>query len=198
MKIPENRDNGPLYYVRHDEQNQKYIAAIAEAVTQYPGYDIQVGTGYNDLAIVRFPEGTAPAVSELGLSPEVGTEFTIVGYGNNDFTYGPSGELLKASGALTLRSGRNVIDNSDGNLLYFSGVSRASAKGLQPGTQVSAGQGDSGGPMFVDGKLVGVASGVGYGGKDPNGEAIAVSAYIDLNSWTSREFLKRVLPDQTI
>ena len=31
-----------------------------------------------------------------------------------------------------------------------------------------------------------------------NGEAIAVSAYIDLNSWTSREFLKRVLPDQYI
>lgn len=185
--------NGPLYYARHDAEGKIYAVALAQSATQYPGYDIKIGSGANDLAIVRFPEGTAPAISEIGVSPSIGDPFTIVGYGNNDFTYRPTGELQQASGALTLRSGSNVIYKSENDILYFAGVSRASVRGLQPGTEVSAGQGDSGGPMFVDGKLVGVASGVGYGGNDPSGVQIAVSAYVDLNSWTSQEFLKRVL-----
>ncbi|RYZ83462.1 MAG: trypsin-like serine protease, partial [Proteobacteria bacterium] len=65
-------------------------------------------------------------------------------------------------------------------------------EGMTAGQYVASGSGDSGGPMFVKGKLVGVTSGGGIS-KTPDGVELAISFYVDLNSSISKQFLSTVI-----
>jgi hypothetical protein len=97
---------------------------------------------------------------------------------------------LNGAGGGLKRDGTNVVDDVADGFITFIGTPQA-AEGIEPGTKVLAGSGDSGGPLFIDGKLAGVTSGGGlyWAGSGYDG----LSYYVDINSESSRSFLETVL-----
>jgi secreted trypsin-like serine protease len=148
-------------------------------------WDAKKGFNRYDLAILK----TAPQKSgerQRGLAkigtekPQKGDVIELVGYGYYDMSpFGKKGDDLKRVGTNTIAGIQNGFLNITGEIKNKNGGAT--------GEHVSAGQGDSGGPMFHDGKLIGVASGGGSGGIFAKGEA----SYVDLNSEESQAFLAR-------
>ncbi len=135
-----------------------------------------------DLSVLTFPKGTARAVSEIASSAPVAKDpFVIVGYGLNQ-----SKNLFDGSTAGVKRLGNNVVGSVTDGFIQFKGQS---ATTTADGTKSSASGGDSGGPLFVDGKLAGITSGgaadwFGFGSS-------STSLYVDLNSPESQAFLSK-------
>lgn len=183
-----------VYVVRKSVQDGKEVmvaAAQALSFKRNPRYSIELGVSPYDLSVINFPPKTAPAVSALAKSaPATGNALTIVGYGNNVNSINADGNL-DGSGSTIKRVGTNkVADVSDG-FISFIGLAEA-ANGVDQGQLVSSGEGDSGGPLFVNGKLAGVTSGGGLV-SDRQGGYLASSRYVDVNSSESRAFLATVL-----
>ncbi|MFW7380032.1 MAG: trypsin-like serine protease [Oligoflexus sp.] len=143
--------------------------------------------GYNryDLAILKTeePKPGEKARSYLPISKtaaKAGDAIEIIGYGYYDMSmFGKKGDDKK-------RVGRNTVANVSGGFLNIKGELKNSSGG-PTGENSSAGQGDSGGPMLLNGALVGIASGGGSSGIFPRGEA----SYVDLHSEESRLFLEK-------
>lgn len=176
------------------------LQAVAQAVSyaRNPKYSHALGVSPYDVSVINFPSHTAPAVSPLAeTTPNVGDKFVIVGYGNNeDFM---ANGTLEGQGAGVKRAGTNFISANDGGMLSFAGLTgmeTAPVQGEKAGELVASGSGDSGGPLFVNGKLAGITSGGGLG-QNPKGMDVAISFYVDLNSSISREFLSTVLKQTT-
>ncbi|RYZ57047.1 MAG: S1 family peptidase [Proteobacteria bacterium] len=184
----------PSIYYATDKGGQ--MAAIAQAVSyvRNPKYSFAEGVSAHDISIINFPANTAPAVTALAEStPEVGEEFTIVGYGNNE-NYLSKG-VLDGAGAGVKRAGKNFISSTDDGMITFAGltgVETAPVQGEKAGELVSSGAGDSGGPLLVKGKLAGITSGGGLS-KTEDGLDVAISLYVDVNSAESRAFLATVV-----
>lgn len=111
----------------------------------------------NDVAVVIFPEGTAPAVASIAKSPPpAAASVTIVGFGRTSLT--DAGD----QSAIQKRVGQNSLLKDDAlarvypDLLFITGepTTIATATG---GTSIAA-KGDSGGPMFYNDQLVGIIS----------------------------------------
>ncbi|RZA25922.1 MAG: trypsin-like serine protease [Proteobacteria bacterium] len=172
------------------------LTPLAQAVSfkRNPRYSIELGVNPNDVAVINFPAGTAPATTPIASqTPRVGTEFTIVGYGNNA-NYNNASGLLEGSGAGVKRQGRNTLEAIDNNMLSFVGLTGKETKSTYAkGELVASGEGDSGGPMFVAGKLVGVTSGGGLVKADDGVTDIAISFYVDLNNAVNKAFLATVI-----
>lgn len=140
-----------------------------------------------DLSVLTFPKGTAKAVSQLAsVKPRVGDQFEIVGFGLNQ-----SKNLFDGSTAGVKRTGGNTVQSLIDGFIQFKGQS---ATTTADGTKSSASGGDSGGPLFIDGKLAGITSGgaadwFGFG-------SMSTSLYIDLSSPESQAFLKGKVPAQ--
>lgn len=148
-----------------------------------------------DVAVINFPAHTAPAVSPIATeSPKVGDEFTIVGYGNNVNTIDYNGRF-NGSGAGIKRSGSNKISEISDGVIKFSGHSGKELD-LTPGENVSSGAGDSGGPLFIDGRLAAVTSAGSFEpGDDGQGgrKLFNFSYYVDLNNSESQSLLRKAL-----
>lgn len=171
-----------------DGSHHYRVGARALSLVQNPQYDINAANGVNgdDLAVINFPANTAPAISRVAQTPPpIGAALTIVGYGNNR-TFFENGNLT-GEGSGTKRFGVNHIRAKEDGFLTFYGVPESVA-GLELGALAASGSGDSGGPMFVGGQLVGVTSGGGLG-ETSDGLLVNVSHYVDLNSRGSRAFL---------
>ncbi len=169
--------------------NGKATGVAALSFKRNPNYSMDDNNGVNksDLSIVTFAANSAPAVATRSFaSPEAESPLTIVGYGNNRNFLTPEGQF-NGSGAGEKRLGHNTLADKSEGFLSFVGVPE-SEDGLDPGELVASGSGDSGGPMFVDGKLVGVTSGGGLANLE-DGTLVVVSRYVDLNSEESRAFL---------
>lgn len=138
-----------------------------------------------DLSILTFPKGTAKAVSDLATAkPKNNDAFTIVGYGLNQ-----SKNLFDGSTAGIKRIGSNNVQSVSDGFIMFKGQS---ATTTADGTKSSASGGDSGGPLFINGKLAGITSG---GGADWFGlGSSSTSLYVDLSSPESQAFLSAHLP----
>ena len=187
------RENPNLFYVTLGADNEAIDSVRARSYRRNPNYSMEVNGGVNpsDLAIVNFPRRTAPAISRIAtISPEVGTDITIVGYGNNR-NFVTADDQLSGSGAGEKRYGVNQLAEIEEGFLTFYGLPEAQA-GYASGEVVGAGAGDSGGPMFVGNEIVGVTSGGGLA-ETVDGLQVAVSHYVDLNSFESRAFLRRHL-----
>lgn len=129
-----------------------------------------------DLGLVFFEPGVAKGVSEIASVPaQSGDDFVIVGYGLNTSSQSDS------SSAGIKRVGENSISSISGGFIQFTGKNDTTTG---DGTDVSAGSGDSGGPLFINGDVAGVTSGGGWGGFGRTR-----SLYIDLHSSTSKAFL---------
>lgn len=168
---------------------------FAKAVSwvRNPSYTFAQGVSPYDLAVINFPANSAPAISPIATeAPKVGEAFTIVGYGNNKNFIDNSG-VLNGAGAGVKRAGSNRISQVAGGMISFAGLTGAvEVEGMEPGQYVSSGSGDSGGPMFVGNKLVGITSGGGLS-QTQDGIEIAISLYVDLNSPLSKQFLAGAL-----
>jgi secreted trypsin-like serine protease len=154
---------------------------IADSLEIYrnPAWD-EAGQGVNnqDLAVIYFPRGTAPATSEISnTTPTVGDEIVLVGYGNND--------NVVNEGAGTKRMGKNVLISQEEGFLVNQGTP---LPGDGSGENSTAGMGDSGGPMFQDGNLIGTTS----GGSVEDG--VSYVLYVDLSTDSSRAFLGQHIP----
>ena len=184
----------PEVYVVVDAQDdnglpQKRALGKAISVAVHPDYPNDQSIRPSDLAVVDFEEGVSLAQAELRSKPaKKGEKLTIVGYGHN-LTYMDYFGLNGEGGGLK-RDGTNVVDDVADGFITFIGTPQA-AEGIEPGTKALAGSGDSGGPLFIDGKLAGVTSGGGlyWAGSGYDG----LSYYVDINSESSRSFLETVL-----
>jgi hypothetical protein len=119
----------------------------------------------DDLAVLTFPPGTAPAVVALSeRQPTAGEVVTLVGYGSTHYV----DVYLKASASppafvTRRRVGTSVVVAPPAHpafspeQIYF-GFNTASESEVADGTAVLTSKGDSGGPLFLGGKIVGIAS----------------------------------------
>jgi hypothetical protein len=100
--------------------------------------------------------------------PRPGDQLTIVGYGLND--------LRTRSGAGRKRVGTNTVTRVSSGMIQF--------QAYQGERKAVSGSGDSGGPLFINGKLAGVTSGGAHFG------GFKESMYVDLSSQMSQAFLR--------
>ena len=175
---------GQLQIIQITDQAQRTAKALAISTEIYrnPQWDsafLQQNVNKYDLGIVKFPAGTSSARAEIKSDPaEVGKEFTIVGFGLN-YVPAPGAEVDHSSAGIKRMGKNNIVMVEDG----FIGFLGASSTTTADGSNVNSASGDSGGPMFIDGKLAGVTSGGGR--RDDK----SISLYIDLQSDISKSFL---------
>lgn len=151
------------------------IIDVARDVYIHPSYVNSVSdhNPQNDIALVRIPGYHSQNVMKISQQKiAIQENFSIVGFGYNSYeSYGSIGPVPTDSNSSgTKRIGYNTY--KDEQFVDFDGsVSRPSEKGLIyfsgaftgsqfDGVNAGVAQGDSGGPMIVNGKgVVGVASG---------------------------------------
>ncbi len=131
-----------------------------------------------DVAILIFSQTVAPAVAPI-IDRQVnsGEEVTVVGFGMDKVD--PS----QASLIDSKQFGFNTLNVESFGLAILSPYSGGSFYSKNTGTA----SGDSGGPLFVDGKIAGVLSG---GGPSETNRNIDQSAYADLNSASIQSFIQ--------
>lgn len=158
------------------------LVAQSTAVVRNPLWDKNGGNVNKfDLSLITFPEGTAQAMSSIASTPaKTKDKFTIVGYGLNQMK-----DVSNGDSAGMKREGVNTVSRLSGGFIQFTGKDSTTTG---DGTDVSSASGDSGGPLFINGKVAGVTSGGGWGGFGRTR-----SLYIDLWSIESRAFLVKYL-----
>lgn len=166
-----------------DPVNKKAeLIGTSTAVFRNPLWD-KNGKNVNkyDLGVVEFAPGVSKAVSQLAAgAPAVGESLTIVGYGLNQTT-----NMNDPASAGVKRVGVNKVASLADGFIQFTGANKTSNGN---GTNSSAASGDSGGPLFINGKVAGVTSGGGFGGFGSTR-----SLYVNLSSPESKAFLSKVL-----
>ena len=167
-----------------DGKKSPRVVASSEAVFRNPKWDEEFEkkqVNSYDLGVIQFPAGFAAGISTIAQkAPQPKDDITIVGFGLN---YVPkSAKDMDTTSVGIKRKGKNTVALRYQGFIFFQGTpNNIDASG----ENANAAPGDSGGPMFAQGKLVGVTSG---GGRTLFGSGI--SAYIDLHSRISKKFLK--------
>ena len=150
----------------------------------------------HEIAVVSFPRGSAPGTTPLYASePQEGQEFTIVGYGLNNYSYGSHGEQT-GNGSGVKRKGKNRIAEVSSGMIRFYGVPTAADRSTPLGQDSASGSGDSGGPLLIDGALAATTAGGGLAqARDESGRIVTVkvSNYIDLHEASNEDFLRSAL-----
>lgn len=144
-------------------------------VLTHPLYIASSGANRADLAFIKFAEKKSEHHVKISPRPAKANDtITIVGFGLSD------AEDPRSSGVK--RKGSNLLDTRGDGLLVFSGVVRGAEEN---GRESASASGDSGGPMLVDGRQVGVTSaGVVKGNTK-------FSIYVDLHSAESKQFFRQ-------
>ncbi|NRA65963.1 MAG: trypsin-like serine protease [Pseudobacteriovorax sp.] len=145
---------------RHPSINRRNIATVTS----------------NDLAILYFEDYVSEATTPIASAqPRRGETATIIGFGADSIRPAADDDSVgtKRKGTITIGGVSNFIT--------FRGPSRTTCR-TDCGIDVNSGPGDSGGPMLVDGELVGVTSGGSF----------FSSSYVNINSRASRAFLDSV------
>lgn len=173
-----------LAIIKITDPVNKKAEFIAESVSivRNPLWD-KNGRNVNkwDLSLITFPAGTSKAVSDLAaVQAKAKDKFTIVGYGLNQMK-----DMSNGDSAGVKREGANSVSSVTGGFIQFTGKDSTTTG---DGTDVSSASGDSGGPLFINGKVAGVTSGGGWGGFGRTR-----SLYIDLWSAESQAFLSKHL-----
>ena len=132
----------------------------------------------HDLAVIHF---NMPVTSNFATvapsAPKAGDNLTIVGFGTDN---------LYGQGVMAKRKGQNqVVAVGLGRITF---IGKDIPENAPPGEDVLNAPGDSGGPMFVEGKQVGVSSSISVGqrGQRRNGY------YTDLHYGPNMAFLKKL------
>jgi secreted trypsin-like serine protease len=133
-----------------------------------------------DIGLVEFDEGVAKGFSDIltEKSPSLSDKVELVGYGTDQISVF---SILERAG--TKRWGENLISGLSRRKGYFY-VDSSPLNSNKIGAHALGNFGDSGGPVFVEGKVAGV-----WSRTTDNYEGIA----IDLNSKSSKRFLSKHL-----
>lgn len=122
-----------------------------------------------DVRLLVFPKAVAPAWIPVSTKSMLGDEDVLIaGFGIYDMIE-KKGDGKFRYGTMTLRG-----FEAKGQLLVSDGLSAEAVKG-QLGDQSGIGPGDSGGPMFRDGQLVGIAAAVSGNGVEGQHKSIHVN-----------------------
>jgi hypothetical protein len=177
--------NHKIYIARNLDIRTKQVDKIAASVQIFrnPKWDSEFKkrqVNSLDLGVIRFPPRTSRHYTEISSTPvEVGDPLIVVGYG---LDYVPRSTVGVDSSSIGVkRAGTNKVAEVTSGFIAFSGARTTTTA---DGSKVNSSMGDSGGPMFVNDKLVGITSG---GGVDLFGRA--ASLHVDLQTEQSKEFL---------
>lgn len=180
-----------LNYIVGDKGKGYQVAAPAISVAIHPSYGKSPNAAQDphDLAIVQFPIGSALDQARLSTrTPSIEDEATIVGFGSDQLEADLSG-TLQGEGAGVKRFGTNRNLKIEDGLLVAKGLT-SSEESINAGRWVSAGKGDSGGPLFVDGRLVGISSS-GSVQQNHRGTLVGISRFVDLTREDNSEFIQK-------
>ncbi len=153
----------------------------------HPDFSWSAGVGGVDVMVLNFPTGTAPATATMAKkTPKVGSQVSLIGFGDNTESLGDQG-AIDGTGRGVKRVGQNQIDSIGRGTIELKGNTGTETK-PEP-SRNSLGSGDSGGPLFYNQQMIGVASGItvarGLGGRQ-----YVRSTYIDINSSKIQSFLR--------
>jgi hypothetical protein len=124
---------------------------------------------YKDIAVLVFPDVTAPAVAGIAATnPQADEEVTLVGYGATKTV-----DIMTAADSDNgRRMGQSLIADSmpatpdDDRLIFIGGFTSEESEAVL-GEKSLVSKGDSGGPILHDGKLAGVLSSASVTAEDP-------------------------------
>ncbi|MEN9834269.1 MAG: hypothetical protein RL011_462 [Pseudomonadota bacterium] len=141
-----------------------------------------------DTAILLFPSGIAKGYSEIATGkPSVGTKAASVGYGLQDYfddeTAGEGYDASKHFGSI------DVVNSGDELNIYVGDYTAAESERVL-GAKVVDSMGDSGGPLFVNGKITGTLSVGGARERATDGESAYFSVFVDINSANTRKLIQ--------
>jgi hypothetical protein len=155
--------------------------------------DVYPNLSRSDLAVVVFPKGTAPAISNLLLrTAKKGESAMIVGFGKSTgtdekITTDPT--LQKRLGYTTIRedpTSNFIWTRLSGGMIMTQGPNRPIA-GQTDGQNATTGPGDSGGPLFINRSLAAVTQ----GGRSLGGTT-DYAQYVDISSKAVMDFFQLV------
>ncbi|MFW7379793.1 MAG: trypsin-like serine protease [Oligoflexus sp.] len=177
-------DNDGISYMVRSQARRYVIHPLYEASAQPEIHP-------HDVAIVDFPISTAPAAANLSpQSPKFDSIVTIVGFGDEQ-SYLDKNGVQSGEGAGVKRFGTNKVQSLENGMMSFAGLPEKDEH-LGIGQWAASGSGDSGGPLFYDGKLAGITSG-GQLVQGTHGEWIAYSHYVDVTQAVNYAFLQENL-----
>jgi hypothetical protein len=175
-----------------EQRAVRSLKAIVSPIKIYEGNGIASNESYKDLAVVIFPDGTAPATMPiLSRAAQHNEPADLYGFGRSAIDDG--GETIPGDDHSIKRHGRNRV------------VRRTDLKGMYPetlllfgeasgnGTQGSlASHGDSGGPLVIEGSIAGIASTASLtdGVDELKTKSEAFTVYADLSSKFARQFFR--------
>ncbi|MBM4250710.1 MAG: trypsin-like serine protease [Deltaproteobacteria bacterium] len=141
-----------------------------------------------DTAILLFPTGIARAYAEIATAkPGPGTKAVSIGYGLTDYfddqNAGRDYDASKHYGSI------DVVDGDDG-LNIFVGDYTATESERVLGSKVVDSMGDSGGPLFVNGKISGTLSVGGSRPRSSDQQSAYFSVFVDINSDNTLALIK--------
>lgn len=130
--------------------------------------------GKNDVGLVWFPVGSAPANLKICRSEaKVDDVVRLIGYGCNDIS-----NSLSCPGLGMLRTGKNKLaEVESGTLVLRNGIKTATSAEAPAGERSMTGPGDSGGPWIVGDCIAAVTS--GGSATDSTGASLNYSSVID-------------------
>lgn len=171
------------------DENGEKVFAKAQNVKIFPKYDPMQGRieGNFDIAAVQFDEDIfSHWVSVSDVSGKMGDDIVLVGFGITTVGGIDSGQKRYGTNLIKALSGerdRSGVSHAKDTIILEDGVRDASAadsSGVKRGDKVSNLQGDSGGPIFLNGRLLGVASTIaGSESRVLNGSYISVHYHRD-------------------
>ncbi len=167
----------------------KTIVAQSTAVVRNPLWEAQHDpVNIYDLALITFPKGTGTEATPISESvPKDGEPITFVGVGVSD-SNGVSTLGVKRVGEGNLKQSLTAAFGGSDMIYAFEGDK---VGGGTDGINASLGGGDSGGPLFYKGQLVGVCSGHGYNAA----EGAQSNFCVKLATKEAQEFLQKMLPE---
>jgi hypothetical protein len=143
-----------LYFFGPKAENVEIISGEHEGLQSIDCYlhpSFPLGSGYYDVALIKFPDNSFKKIIPFATDlPLPGQEFTIVGYGKFSF-YATSSDGQK-------RMGTNNLSGVGRRLDFEGSHKNEGPDGVGTGKNVSNLPGDSGGPMLIGGKIIGVSS----------------------------------------
>ncbi|MGE0174183.1 MAG: trypsin-like serine protease [Oligoflexales bacterium] len=151
-----------------------------------------------DLAVIIFPDNSAPAASAIYPStpPHKAAKATLVGYGLTDLP-----NIKNPGRAGIKRVGQNQVVYSSPTFLQemnldakMSGVLAVLGNpedGAGSPSESLASSGDSGGPLFIDNQLAGVASWVDWDIDGQDEPHSGITVYTNLNSSASKALIEQ-------
>lgn len=122
--------------------SQSYTEAVEDEADKEDG-------SYLDLGLVKFPAGTAPEVAAINFSPDltIGRALSFVGYGTIYESFvDMAAAIIDGPDVVHKNIGISSVDSVDTNFISL----------FQQETGTFADNGDSGSPVFADGKVIGI------------------------------------------